>query len=89
MCLALLDTQRYHGDIRGDIHGGIFAEPSLLLSKSHAWCSGAVSYYDAHFGLVLDKLEAIGKAQDTVVLVTGVRASHPRHASRDAVLAHT
>ena len=34
--------------------------------------SGAVSYYDAHFGLVLDKLEAIGKAQDTVVLVTGV-----------------
>ena len=43
-----------------------------LLSKSHAWCSGAVSYYDAHFGLVLDKLEAIGKAQDTVVLVTGV-----------------
>ena len=51
--------------------------------------SGAVSYYDAHFGLVLDKLEAIGKAQDTVVLVTGVRASHPRHASRDAVLAHT
>ena len=36
--------------------------------------SGAVSYYDAHFGLVLDKLEAIGKAQDTVVLVTGVRA---------------
>jgi arylsulfatase A-like enzyme len=32
---------------------------------------GAVSYYDYHFGLVLDKLDAIGKANDTVVLVTG------------------
>ena len=42
------------------------------VAHAHAWCSGAVSYYDAHFGLVLDKLEAIGKAQDTVVLVTGV-----------------
>ena len=36
-----------------------------------------MSYYDAHFGLVLDKLEAIGKAQDTVVLVTGVSTAPP------------
>ena len=35
-----------------------------------------MSYYDAHFGLVLDKLEAIGKAQDTVVLATGDHGWH-------------
>ena len=44
--------------------------------------SGAVSYYDAHFGLVLDKLEAIGKAQDTVVLVTGVSTSGQARVAR-------
>jgi arylsulfatase A-like enzyme len=31
----------------------------------------AVSYYDSHFGLVLDALDDVGAAKDTVVLVTG------------------
>ena len=36
----------------------------------------SVSYYDYHFGQVLDKLEEIGKAQDTVVLATGDHGWH-------------
>jgi arylsulfatase A-like enzyme len=30
-----------------------------------------VSYYDYHFGIVLDALDDVGAAKDTVVLVTG------------------
>ena len=36
----------------------------------------SVSYYDYHFGQVLDKLEEIGKAAETVVLATGDHGWH-------------
>ena len=37
---------------------------------------GAVSYYDHHFGMMLDALDASGAANDTVVLVTGDHGWH-------------
>ncbi len=37
---------------------------------------GAVSYYDHHFGMMLDALEDAGVAQDTVVLLSGDHGWH-------------
>lgn len=40
------------------------------------WAS--VSYFDFHFGMMLDALQSVGVEQDTIVLVSGdVRPQHP------------
>ena len=40
------------------------------------WAS--VSYFDYHFGMMLDALQSVGVEQDTIVLVSGdVRPQHP------------
>lgn len=46
-------------------------EPALKQHYLRVGYYGAVSYYDYHFGLMLDALDDVGVAQDTVVLVSG------------------
>ena len=42
------------------------------------WAS--VSYFDYHFGMMLDALQSVGVEQDTIVLVSGdVRPPFPKH----------
>jgi iduronate 2-sulfatase len=54
----------------------IDVEPSLKQHYLRVGYYGAVSYYDYHFGLMLDALEDVGVAQDTVVLVSGDHGWH-------------
>ena len=51
-------------------------EPALKQHYLRVGYYGAVSYYDYHFGLMLDALDASTAAKDTVVLVTGDHGWH-------------
>lgn len=51
-------------------------EPLVKQQQLRVGYYGAVSYYDYHFGLMLDALQASGVAQDTVVLVSGDHGWH-------------
>eukprot|EP01043_Picozoa_sp_COSAG02_P019789 COSAG02_NODE_963_length_15604_cov_10.737117_15_plen_202_part_00 len=46
-------------------------EPKVKQQHLRVGYYGAVSYYDYHFGMMLDALDSVGVAQDTVVLVSG------------------
>lgn len=46
-------------------------EPTVKQQHLRVGYYGAVSYYDHHFGMMLDALDSVGVAQDTVVLVSG------------------
>eukprot|EP01051_Picozoa_sp_SAG22_P009529 SAG22_NODE_800_length_7109_cov_47.259058_5_plen_279_part_00 len=49
----------------------------------------SVSYYDHHFGRMIDALEESGKAEDTVVLVTGDHVGAPHYLRRSPSASNT
>ena len=46
-------------------------EPELKQHYLRVGYWASVSYFDYHFGMMLDALEAVGVAEDTAVLVSG------------------
>ena len=46
-------------------------EPALKQHYLRVGYWASVSYFDYHFGLMLDALDEVGAAQDTIVLVSG------------------
>jgi arylsulfatase A-like enzyme len=66
---ATASTNQWH-PWYDQVHPGDI-EPALLQHHLRVGYWASVSYFDHHFGMMLDALEDVGVEQDTVVLMSG------------------